>query len=267
GVELGYGLCLRASYIMAYQKRQTLEGLTMVDEALALGADCPDLQMKCTRDGLGLCFHMGDVHRATKYESLGHQLLRDRPDDPEVQTHKPRFYFNLAHIVSMRQNHAHAYWLLVQGSNALHAQGTDGDKRASALAFYLRISEVSLTLGRTPEADEALQKAKSWVSTNNDESEWLAFRASYLVRTNQHQLARELLDAVPEAGRESWRPSTQVNLLLQRSLVAQAQGDIRAFHHYTDQAQKLAVEHAVDYLLCRLQRIMGTPAKMEANTK
>ncbi|HWI52102.1 MAG TPA: hypothetical protein VNT01_08165, partial [Symbiobacteriaceae bacterium] len=122
GVELGYGLSLKANYIITYDKRHTLEGLTLVDEALELGADCPALQMKCARDGLALCFHMGDVYRATKYELLGHQLLCDHPNDQAVQSHKPRFYYNLSHVVSLRQDHAHAYWLLVQGVNALHAQ-------------------------------------------------------------------------------------------------------------------------------------------------
>ena len=269
GVELGYGLLLKANFFITYDKRHTLEGLGMVDEALQLAADCPALQMKCARDGLGLCFHMVDLHRATKYERLGHQLLRDRPDDPNVQMHRPRFYFNLAHIVSLRQDHAHAYWLLVQGCNALHAQSAKGksDERSMALPFYLRISEVSLTLGRSPEAEEALQRAKPWISTKVDEIEWLAFRADYLVRTNQHHLARELLDTVPESDLDGVRPVSQVHFLLQRSLVAQAQGDVRAFHHYAAQAQKRAVDHAVDYLLCRLQRVMGSPTKMEANTR
>lgn len=269
GVELGYGLLLKANFIISYDRRHTLEGLILVEEALELAADCPPLQMKCARDGMSLCFHVGDVHRATKYELLGHQLLRDWPEDPKVQKHKARFYFNLAHIVSLRQDHAHAYWLLVQGSNALHAQSVDGnsDERSMALPFYLRISEVCLTLGRSPEAEEALQRAKPWINCKDDEAEWLAFRADYLIRTNQPHLARELLDAMPESDLDSVRPVSQVHFLLQRSLVAQAQGDVRAFHHYTAQAQKRAVDHAVDYLLCRLQRVMGSPAKMEANTK
>lgn len=266
GVELGHALCLKANYFIVYDSRHCPEGLSLVDEALDLGADCPALQMKCARDGVGLCFHTGDLYRAARYEGLGHQLLRDHPDNPSVQSNKLRFYYNLAHLASLRQDHPYAYWLLVQGSSALFAQNGHESRELRMLAFpfYLRLAEVCLAIGRSPEADEALEKALDWISSKEEAGLWAAYRASYLLACNQPVAARATIDTVSQEDTSNWLPINLVLFLLARSSVAQAQGDIRAFHRDIARAQKLAADHALDHLLCRIQRVMGTPANMEA---
>lgn len=265
GVELGHALCLKAAYLLHFDTRRCSEGLNLIEEALALGSDDPVLLMNCATDGLGLCYICGDTERARRYEHLAFGLLKQHADDPTVNFRGYRLYGNLAHIASLRQEHTQAYWNLVQGTQSLLATPEESEeKRCALLGFYLRTAEVCVDMGRTPEAGDALHKARAYVSPGVDEADWRIRQGEYLLATAQLETAAESLDDLLKSVEANWRPNIVVRLHLIRSLVAQAQGDVRTFHHHLAQAQLGAVKHALDYLLCRIQRMFRTPIRMEA---
>ncbi|HYF92602.1 MAG TPA: hypothetical protein VD969_10145 [Symbiobacteriaceae bacterium] len=266
GSELGYALRLKASFLMLTDSRRSMEGLSLIEEALSLDLDDPVLQMMCIIDGLGLCYHSGDVQRSARYDALGHRLLNQCTDNPNVNGISFYFYFNLAHIASLKQEHAQAYWHLIQGTRAVLASpaGDSDEVRCMLFKANLRTAEVCLQLNRTPEANDALTKAQPFIASEPDELSWRISRADYLLATNQPDQAAHLLDDMPAPTIPTVSPTTVVRFHLTRGLTAQAQGDLRAFHHHLATAQGCAVDHFLDHLLSRIQRVMRTPTRLEA---
>lgn len=265
GTELGQALCLKASFLMHHDQRRCVEGLGLVEEALAIAEGDPGLQMKCVVDGLGLCYTMGDPLRAKRYDLLGHKVMREHSSDPVVQNMSYRMYLNLAHIATLRQEPTQAYWHLVQGAQLLSKFPQDDPEIQSfRFRFYLRTAEVCMEMGRCPEAEDALGRAKENLLCEGDELHWSVFRAYYLQSIYDYDGATEQLDAIAERVAADRRPSVQIGFHLTRSLVAQALGEVRKSHHHLAKAQDIAVNHALDFMLCRIQRVMRSPVRLEA---
>ncbi|MDF2630312.1 MAG: hypothetical protein K0R39_4143 [Symbiobacteriaceae bacterium] len=265
GSDLGHALCLKASFLMRHDQLRCAEGLGLVEDALTVAEGHPGLLMKCVVDGLGLCYTMGDPHRARRYDLLGHQILKEHGADPAVQLMTYRMYLNLAHIATLRQEPTQAYWHLVQGTQALLSldEETPGAKSFRFL-FYLRTAEICIEMGRNPEAEDALAKAKGCVSSTADDLTWQIYWATYLQANHHQDSAAELLDELADAVLADRRPSVQVVFHLTSSLVAQTRGEVRKFHHHLAKAQDIAVTYALDFMLCRIQRVMRTPVRLEA---
>jgi len=265
GPELGQALCLKASFLMHHDQRRCAEGLGLVEEALAVAEGDPGLQMKCVVDGLGFCYAMGDLERARRYEFLGHRLLREFSAVPSVLMMAHRMYANLSHIATLRQEHTQAYWHLVQGTQGLLALPEDNPEvRSFRFLFYIRTGEVCVEMGRSPEAGDALFKAKGYAQSSMDNITWQIFWTAYLQSVNHHDTAAEILDDLIEQETPEWRPSVRVFMHLTRSMVAQARGEMRKFHIHLGKAQDIAITHAVDFMLCRIQRVMRSPVRLEA---
>lgn len=265
GHERGHALCLKASYLSYKDHRRCAESLGLVEEALALSEGDPLLQMKCVVDGLHVCYNSNDPYRAKRYDLLGHTLVREYSADPFVRNMASRMYSNLALIAGMRHELTHAYWLLIQAEQMLLSlPNDDRELKTMRLLLYLRIADVCIELGRSPEAEDALVKAKVEISSEGDEIQWLNFSALYLRSIHDYDGAAEVLDGVPEQKLADRNPSIQVQFHLTSALVAQARGEIREFHDHLVKAQNTAVTHAVDFMLCRIQRVMRTPIRLEA---
>jgi hypothetical protein len=265
GSELGQALCLKASFLMHHDQRRCAEGLGLVEEALAVAEGDPGLQMKCVVDGLGLSYTMGDPYRAKRYELLGHRVLRENGSDPVVQEMSYRMYLNLAHIATQRQEPTQAYWHLVQGTQVLFCfPDDDPEVQSFRLRFYLRTAEVCMEMGRSPEAEDALIKAKSYAVSSMDKINWQILWASYLQSISHSSEAAELLDDLQSKKDAPWRPSVELFFHMTRGLIAQQRGEVREFHYHFARAQDIAATDAVDFMLCRIQRVMRTPARLEA---
>jgi hypothetical protein len=265
GSELGQALCLKASFLMHHDQRRCAEGLGLVEEALAVAEGDPGLQMKCVVDGLGLCYIMSDPLRAKRYELLGHKLLRDHSADPTVLLMAHRMFANLAHIATLRQEPTQAYWHLVQGTQVLLAlPGDDPAITSARFRFYLLTAEVCMEMGRSPEAGDALAKAKAYALSSMDAISWQIYWAAYQQSINRPNDAVEVLEPLSTQDELEWRPSVRVIFHLTQGQVAEALGDLRKFHAHLTKAQDIAVTHALDFMLCRIQRVMRTPARLEA---
>ncbi|HWH70917.1 MAG TPA: hypothetical protein VNT26_16125 [Candidatus Sulfotelmatobacter sp.] len=264
GADLGKALCLKANYLMLIDPRRSAEGLSLIEDAMLVAEGDSDLQMKCIIAGLGLCYMMGDVRRAARYESLAHQLLMEYAGAPSVYPVSCHLCFNLAHIDSLKQEHTQAYWHLVQGTRMLlAAPGAEADEaRCMLFKFYLRTAEVCLQLDRSPEGEDALNKARAYTVHATDELLWQISWAEHLLATKQPERAAQVLDELTHHSQLA--PATLVRFHLTRGLAAQALGDFRAFHHHLAKAQLIAVNHAQDHLLGKIQRVMRTPARLEA---
>lgn len=264
GSELGQALCLKASFLMHHDQRRCAEGLGLVEEALSVAESDPGLQMKCVIDGLGLCHIMSDPLRAKRYELLGHRLMREHGANPSVLPMAHRMYANLAHIATLRQEPTQAYWHLVQGSQVLLTLPDSPPVRSARFRFYMLTAEVCTEMGRRPEAEDALKEARGCIQSSLDEITWQVYWAEYLQSVNCQDDAAKLLDGLSDREASECRPSVRVIFHLTRSLVAQARGEVRQFHTHLTKAQDIAVTHALDFMLCRIQRVMRTPVRLEA---
>ncbi|HYF80569.1 MAG TPA: hypothetical protein VD973_25960 [Symbiobacteriaceae bacterium] len=265
GSELGQALCLKASFLMHHDQRRCAEGLGLVEEALAVAEGDPGLQMKCVVDGLGLCYTMGDPHRARQYELLGHKVLREHGSHPIVQNMSYRMYLNLAHIATLRQEPTQAYWHLVQGTQILLTlPDSDSEVRSFRFRIYLKTSEICTEMGRSPEAGDALTKAKGYIQSSLEEITWKVYWGAYLQAVKCSDDAAELLDGLAQLDDSLFRPSIQVFFHLTRGLAAQSLGEVRQFHVHLTKAQDIAITNALDFMLCRIQRVMRTPVRLEA---
>lgn len=264
GVDLGRALSDKAGYLMVHDEARSVEALSLIDDALAFAADSPDLQMTCVIRGLGLCYNTGDTERARRYESSGHELLQRYPDNANLASLRPLFYTNLAVIATLRQEPAQAYWHLVQATKWLHGEEESSQTRSRLFRTYFRTADVSLDMNRPPEAEDALNKALLYATTPDDQFACRLVKARYLLCSNQPVAARQLLSEVSDLALADAHPHYRVVFHLTSSHVAQALGDVRGFHFHLARAQDQALDHRLDHLLARIQRVMRTPARLEA---
>lgn len=266
GLELGHALSSKAGYLMIHDERRSVEGLNLLDDALAVALGSPTLQMNCIIRGLGLCYNIGDTERAKRYEQLAHELLRDPSEDVAIHSLHPSLYFNLAQIAWLRQELAQAYWHLVQATKSVASvqQISPDEQRRTLFRYYIRTAEICLEMNRTPESEDALVKANACITSPDEEYEWRLVRASYLLAANQLAGARQLLDDFSAIGQADLSPYHKVSYHLVSSLVAQGSGDVREFHFHLARAQDHALDHHLDHMLARIQRVMRTPVRLEA---
>lgn len=264
-LDLGEALCLKASVIVIADPRRAPEGLSLTEEALLYMSGNPDKEMSLLVTALGLCFKLGDVEKAKRYELLAHRLLQQYPGNPTVVKREFRLHSNLGLIARLRGEHASAYWHCVQGVNCLLAHGSDdeSDVRCWLLNLYINMIDACLDMRRLPEAEDCLLKAKDCVLNGRDLVRWTIAKVRVLQCTDRSLEAGGLLDTLPPLNSTAWSPTLVVQYHLLRALIAQDRGELRRFHHHVVIAQRLAVEHSLDYLVCEVQRVQRMPLTRE----
>ncbi|HLN61707.1 MAG TPA: hypothetical protein VK464_09160 [Symbiobacteriaceae bacterium] len=260
GAERAHALRIKSS-VLACDPRRAPEGLALVDEALGLVDGNPDLTAGCLTNALVLCWTMGDVHKAGQYEAQVHHLLQNHPENAGVKAQQLRIYGNLGLLANLRGQHAAAYWHFVRAIACAQSSGqTATEMRPFLFALYLYLAETCILMGRGPEATEALEKARPLADTEGDLLRWTIQQAYLLRHRHNYQEALALLDGV-SFSEPALLPEDQTRFHLIRGLVAQDRGDLRSFHHHLSIAQRLAVEHALEFLLCEVQRAQRAPLR------
>jgi hypothetical protein len=150
-----------------FDRRRATEGLALVEEALPVVQDDPGTTLHTLVTALALCFTVGDIWRAGVYESLVRRLLAAHGDHPQVRTSLYRLHLNLGILASFRAEHPAAYWHFTQGITRLLSAGTDDGTTGQWWLFwlYLRSAMTCLSMGRLPEAEEALKHAEAFAVT------------------------------------------------------------------------------------------------------
>lgn len=264
GTDRGKALCFKASVIMWHDRRRAPEGLFLVDEALDYCEDDPAEIMRNVINALGLCYTLGDVHKARKYEAVGTRLLQEHGSHPDVHLDKHKLHGNLGLLAGLRGEYASAFWHFMHALDQLKALGVQDDPelQCTFLSLSLDMVDAALHLGRVPEAEEALASAKPFLTTDDRKVWWTAIRAKVLRSVGR---IGEAADAVGKLDPDTiWRcsPAEQVHYYVMRGLIAQDEGDWPSYHRNLATAHSIAVENSLEYILCEIQRIQRTPLKM-----
>lgn len=259
--QLASALSLKAELIMRADPRRSPEGLLLVDEAIKHHQGAPGGTMGLLVNALGLCVMMGDVEKARRYEAMGHRLLQEFPDDQIVQAKQFRLHFNLGFIAQMRSDLASAYWHFMQAVASLAEHGTDDDCdiRSYFFRIYESMIEVCLEMGRGPEAEDNLQKARDNVTSQNESRRWAMARARVLLFVRRPKEAEEVLTELRFQDSSDWPPAETSRYYLLLALVAEENGDLRSYHSHLSHARRVALENSLDYMVCEIQRIQRTP--------
>lgn len=260
GEELGKALSLKAGTIALADVKRATEGLALVDDALQHLAANPGESLLAVTSGLSLCYALGDVERARKYEAVGLRLLQENAEDPVVRGNQFRLFLNLGALALAQHDYATAYWHFVQGTSSLISQ-TEAAPDLSGWHFwlYLHTATTCLYMNRTPEAEDALNKAEPWVMSDRGKARLTIGRADLLRHRRHFDEALSLLQGLREDGANPWDAEVKVLSYMTRSLVARDQGNLRDFHKHLALAQYEAAENHLDYLLSDIQRIQRTP--------
>lgn len=260
GKDLGLALCLRAEMIMFLEKKRAAEGILLVDEALSHLDEHPAERMMVIISALGLCWTMGDVERARNYELLGHQILRDFASDPGILAKQFRLHLNLGLLAKLRGELAAAYWHFMQGVGCISSRGADdGRDQCWLFNLYEQMIAVCLSMNRIPEAQDYVDRAKECITSPVDSVRWNLALAQVLRHTGRVMEAQDVLATLPPESADGWTPTSIALSHLVRALLYQDEGNIRGFHHHLFLAQKEAVSHHLDYLVCEIQRVQRAP--------
>lgn len=250
-------ISLKASLISRVDHRRAAEGLTLIEESLPLLQDDPQATLRTLVTALWLCYAIGDIARATTYETLGHHLLRKHGHAPHVRRSQHRLHLNLGMLASVRGEHATAYWHFVQGTTSVLTAGPDdgSDGKAWLFSLYLRTARTCLLMGRLPEAEEALQQAERCAVTAPERLRWLVERAELLRQRGRPDEAAAGLAAIEYPPPEAVDAETRTRCLIVRALVAKDSDDLRGFHRHLAGAREEAAANSLDFLLSDIQRI------------
>lgn len=264
GTDRGKALCLKASVILWRNDRRAPEGLYLVDEALDCCKADPGESMRSVINALALCYVLGDVHKAHKYEALGTRLLQTHGTDLTVSEYRYRLHGNLGKIASLRGEHASAYWHGMQALAYLRELGIcEGlDRQCVYVAFSLDVVDAALKLGRVPEAEETLAGAQPFATTPTCIASWTIQRAKIWRYTGRNAEAETVLAQLDPGTLHKSPPAEQSRFHLITAQLAQDRGDWPTYHQHLAQAQRLAVDHPLEYVLSEIQRVQRTPLNM-----
>lgn len=261
GADLAWALSLRAELILMCDKKRAAEGLLLIDEALEYLDQCPGEAMAAVIIALGLCWAMGDVEKARKYEAQGHRLLQHHPDNILVRSKRFRLHLNLGLIAQLRGELAAAYWHFMQAVSCLQEWGSDNgsDLKCWLFRMYERMIEVCLRMNRFPEAEDYLEKARQNITEPPEDSRWTLQYANFLRCTRRNGEALAALEGLAPFNSDCWTPALIAQYHLLRAMIAHDDGDVRTFHRHLSLAQRKAVEHSLDFMVCEIQRVQRSP--------
>lgn len=264
GTDRGKALCFKASVILWIDPRRAPEGLFLVDEAMAYCEDDPAEEMRNVNNALGLCYTLGDVHKANKYEAVGTRLLQEHGMNPAVSAYRYKVHGNLGLLAGLRGEYASAFWHFMHALNQLRAEGLHNEPDLKCIYLYLSLDmvDVALHLGRVPEAEEALASSRPCASTEEEIVWWTAQRAKVWRYIGQIAEAEAALDGLDPEAIIRAAPAGQVRYHVIRALLFQDQGDWPHYHRHLALAQEIAVGNSLEYALSEIQRIQRTPLKM-----
>ncbi|HYG57885.1 MAG TPA: hypothetical protein VD902_07445 [Symbiobacteriaceae bacterium] len=265
GPDFCQALVLKADLIMRTDATRIPEGLLLVEEALEHVQDDPISTLTAAVAALGLCFHLGDVERARRYELIGQRVLQQHPDDPGIQAKEFRLQINLGLVANRRGEFAAAYWHFSRALWAITTRGVDdeSDVRCFLLNIYEELISVCLRMNRVPEAGEFLTKAKDCILSELDRVRWILARARFLRVKKQPQEAADLLAEFSQDTIQQWTPLLRARFHMVQAQIYQDLGQIRRFHRHLELAQREALTHGFDDLVCEIQRVQRTPISLE----
>jgi tetratricopeptide (TPR) repeat protein len=261
GEDLGRALSLKAEVISGIDCRRNAEALALVDESLCHVHKHPAATLSSFVLALYLCNVTGDVARAGSYEVRGHRLLQEHGADPGVTAIRFRFYANLGSLARTRGDYATAYWNFMQAIKCLDAASAAGGSnlKTSLYWLYLQTGNACLNMGRVPEAAEALDKAEELAVSEQLRIRLAVARGQFLRASGHPHQAARLLEQLCTRQPDTWPPETLTLYYLAKAQTAQDLSDLRGFHYGLAAAQRVALEHSLDYLLCEIQRVQRAP--------
>lgn len=259
GVDKGRALSLKAGVIGMIAIERSAEGLSMLEEALPLVRGEVQLEIDILVNALLLCYKTGDIERASAYEAHALRLLQQHQHLEHVSKHQYGLHLNMGLIAALREDNPTALWHFMHGATSLLASGLDNDNRGLLFLLYAHAAETCLNMGRVPEAEEFVEKARSHAVLDAHCVRWEISMAEVLLARGLCQEARAVLDRAEGANPNGWIPVNKVRCYLTRARIARHTADFRGFNRLIALAQAEAIEHSVDYLLCQIQRLQRKP--------
>jgi tetratricopeptide (TPR) repeat protein len=241
--------------------RRAVTGLLLIDEDLAAGIDDPTKVLYQLVEALCLCEQIGDTARAQPYRQMAQGLLADHNGHPGVQAGLFRLHFHLGALARHKQECAVAYWHFMAGANQVAERGTDdhSDPNAWLFRFQVQIGATCGEMNRLPESLKALERAQTYICSEQDYRTWLICRAALLWHMGHFREAQTTLESCEETGPSEWEPETRVHWLLAQAVVNRDLGNVRESNTCLGGALRLAVEHRLDSILPRIQRLQRSP--------
>jgi tetratricopeptide (TPR) repeat protein len=264
GADRVRALLAKSNVIYCVQPAWAAQGLALVDEALEQAQGNSQLVMWALGDALALCFVLGDVDKARRYEVSSHRLLQEHGSDSVIKVGRYRLHINMGLIAALRGEHPTAYWQFVQALSSLPQSDSEDQSVYArwAILINLYIANTCLEMGRIPESWEALDKAKALLSTENEKVQWTVLSAKILRQTGRPPEAQVALKSLPPDRTQFWNADNQARYHLVQALVAQDLGDLRQFHRHLALAHDIAVDNSLEYLLCEIQRTQRAPISL-----
>lgn len=241
--------------------RRAAGALLLVDERLVASSHDPAKVLHLLVEALSLCGQIGDTERAKTYEQIAHKLLADHNRHPGVQTGLFRVHYYLGTLARHRKEHAVAYWHFMVGANQVHGRGTKDhlDQDAWLFRFHVQIGATCGEMDRLTESQESLERARAHIRSEQDNRTWLVSRAALLWHMGRLREAQAALESCEATGASEWSPYTRVHWLLVQAVVSRDLDDTPQFNACLGAALRLAVEHRLDSLLPRIQRLQRSP--------
>lgn len=259
GIDKGRALSFKAGIIAQVAPQRCAEGLTLLEEALRLATSEPELIVDILVNALLLCYKMGDVERASSYAAEALRLLQQYQHLEYVSRHQYRLHLNMGLIATLRDDSPTALWHFMHGATSLLASGLNEDNRGLLFLLYVHAAETCLNMGRVPEAEEFMDKARPHAGLDTHRVRWEIFSAEIFLAKGMYQEAVKRLDEAEAANKAGWIPVNVVRCHLTRARIAQHTADFRGFNRFIALAQAEAIEHSIDYLLSQIQRLQRKP--------
>lgn len=261
GPERDEAIAWQISVIAIGLPQKALWGLALIDEHLPRLGEHPRLLVGLLTDAINICRTLGDTERARLYEGHALHLLQKHADVDAVRTSAFRLYISLGLLYQLRNEHATAYWYAMKALQHLQSFGLDDDGDIRGWLFLVYVHHIvpdCLNLGRLPEAEEAVSKAESFVRSDTDDLFFKIARIKVLRARRQTKDALQVLETIPPLSQNT-HPTAKTWYHLINALVAQDCNDLHNFHRSLATAEQTALDHQLDFLLTKIQRLQREP--------